>query len=53
MVADEDYLTAATLVEKVQELFFTRQSYIEAMQNSNQRNSIDTIVNLIENTIKK
>ena len=53
MVADEDYLTAATLVEKVQELFFTRQSYIKAMQNSNQRNSIDTIIHLIENTIKK
>lgn len=48
MMADEDYLTAVTLTEKVHELYFTRQSYIDAMQNSNQRDSIDTIINLIE-----
>lgn len=53
MVADEDYLTAVTLTEKVHELYFTRQSYIEAMQNSNQKDSIDTIVGLIENAVKK
>lgn len=47
MVADEDELTPFSLVEKVQELYFTRQSYIEAMQNSGQRNSIQTIVDLI------
>lgn len=48
MVADEEYLTGATLVEKVHELYFTRQSYIDAMQNSSQRNSIDTIIKIIE-----
>lgn len=53
MVADEDYLTGVTLTEKVHELYFTRQSYIEAMQNSNQRNSIDTIVALIESYADK
>lgn len=53
MVADEDYLTAVTLTEKVHELYFTRQSYIDAMQNSNQKDSIDTIVGLIENAIAK
>lgn len=53
MVADEDYLTAVTLTEKVHELYFTRQSYIEAMQNSNQRDSINTIVGLIEDAVKK
>lgn len=53
MVADEDYLTAVTLTEKVHELYFTRQSYIDAMQNSNQRNSIDTIVGLIEEIVKQ
>ena len=53
MMADEDYLTAVTLTEKVHELYFTRQSYIDAMQNSNQRNSIDTIVGLIEEIVKK
>lgn len=47
MVADEDDLTPFSLVEKVHELYFTRQSYIESMQNSGQRNSIQTIVDLI------
>ncbi|MBD5451239.1 MAG: undecaprenyldiphospho-muramoylpentapeptide beta-N-acetylglucosaminyltransferase [Lachnospiraceae bacterium] len=53
MMADEDYLTAVTLTEKVHELYFTRQTYIDAMQNSNQRNSIDTIVGLIEEIVKQ
>ena len=53
MVADEDDLTPYTLVEKVHELYFTRQSFIDAMQNSNQRNSIATIVDLIEKELKK
>lgn len=53
MVADEDDLTAYTLVEKVHELYFTRQSFINAMQNSNQRNSIATIVDLIEKEVNK
>ncbi|MBO5031887.1 MAG: undecaprenyldiphospho-muramoylpentapeptide beta-N-acetylglucosaminyltransferase [Lachnospiraceae bacterium] len=48
MVADEDYLTAVTLTEKVHELYFTRQTYIDAMQNSKIRDSIDTIADLIE-----
>ena len=52
MVADEDYLTATTLVEKVHELYFTRQSYIDAMQNSGQSNSISTIIKLIEEVQK-
>lgn len=53
MMADEDYLTAVTLTEKVHELYFTRQSYIDAMQNSNQRDSIDTIINLIEEVVNQ
>ncbi len=48
MVADEDYLTGITLTEKVHELYFTRQSYIDAMYNSKIRDSIETIVTLIE-----
>lgn len=48
MVADEDDLTPFTLVEKVHELYFTRQSYIEAMQNCGQRDAIDTITKLID-----
>ena len=53
MVADEDYLTAVTLTEKVHELYFTRQSYIDAMQNSNQQDSINTIVRLIEEIVNQ
>ena len=53
MVADEDDLTPYTLVEKVHELYVTRQSFIDAMQNSSQRNSIATIIELIENEVKK
>ena len=52
MVADEDYLTAVTLTEKVHELYFTRQSYIDAMQNSRIKDSTDTIIALIEDTVK-
>ncbi len=51
MVADEDYLTAVTLTEKVHELYFTRQSYVEAMQNSKIKDSIETITALIEETV--
>ncbi len=51
MVADEDYLTAVILTEKIHELYFTRQSYIDAMQNSNFKNSIDTIAALIDETV--
>ena len=47
MVLDEDDLTENLLVEKVHELYFTKQTYIEAMSRSNQLNSIDTILNLI------
>ncbi len=53
MVADEDYLTAVTLTEKIHELYFTRQSYIDAMQNSKMKDSIDTIAALIEETVNQ
>ena len=53
MVTNEDDLTAFSLVEKVHELYFNRHSYIDAMQNCGQRNSIDTIVELIENAANK
>jgi UDP-N-acetylglucosamine--N-acetylmuramyl-(pentapeptide) pyrophosphoryl-undecaprenol N-acetylglucosamine transferase len=48
MVADEDFLTGVILTEKIHELYFTRQEYIEAMHNSKIKNSIDTIVKIIE-----
>lgn len=52
IVIDEDDLTENLLVEKVQELYFTRQTYIDAMSSSNQLNSINTIISLFEETLK-
>lgn len=48
MVLDEDDLTENLLVEKVHEMYFTKQSYIDYMSRSNQLSSIDTILNLIK-----
>ena len=48
MVIDDDLLTPELLAEKVIELYFTRQTYIEAMGRSNQFGSIKTIMKLIE-----
>lgn len=48
IVLDEDDLTENLLVEKVHELYFTKQSYIDSMSKSNQLSSIDTILNLIK-----
>lgn len=51
LIIDEDYLTEDLLVEKAHELYFTRQTYIDAMSRSNQLNSIKTITNLLESTL--
>lgn len=53
LVIDEDYLTEDLLVEKVHELYFTRQTFIEAMSQSNQLNSIRTITDLLEKTSER
>lgn len=50
MVIDDDSLSADLLTEKVLELYFTRQTYIDAMSKSNQLSSIKTVMRLIENT---
>lgn len=52
IVIDEDYLTANVLVEKIQELYANRQSYIDTMSQSKQKDSVDTIISLIEETCK-
>ena len=51
LVIDDDYLTENLLVEKVHELYFTRQTYMDSMSKSNQLNSIRTITDLIEATV--
>lgn len=48
IVIDEDYLTENLLIEKVQELYCSRQSFIDTMKQSGQKDAIDTIVNLIK-----
>ncbi len=48
MVIDDDTLNADLLAEKVIELYFTRQTYIDSMGKSNQFGSIRTIMKLIE-----
>lgn len=48
IVVDEDDLTKKLLVEKIQELYFTRNTYIDAMGRSSQRDAIGTITELIE-----
>ncbi len=51
IVLEEDDITEKLLTDKVHELYFTRQSYIENMEKSNQLGSIETITKLIESVI--
>lgn len=51
MVVSDDDLTESLLVDKIHELYFTRQNYIESMNKSNQLNSIRTIIGLIEELV--
>lgn len=53
IVVDEDDLTKKLLVEKVQELYFTRNTYIDAMSKSSQRDAISTITAMIEDIVAK
>lgn len=48
MVISEDDLSKELLVAKVQELYCNRNTYISAMEESEQSDSIKTIMNLIE-----
>ncbi len=52
VVIDEDYLSPDLLTEKVQELYFTRQTYIDAMGKSQQTNAISTIVRLFDEILE-
>ncbi len=48
IVINEDDLTPELLVDKVHELYFSRQIYYNAMTKSGQMDSIRTIMNLIQ-----
>lgn len=51
IVIDEDDLTNKLFLEKIQELYFNRFTYIDAMKKSSQRDAIGTIIGLIEETV--
>lgn len=53
MVIDDDYLSPDLLTEKVTELYCTRQTYIDAMGRSGQLDSLNAIINLIEEETAK
>lgn len=53
VVLGDDALTPEMLCEKVTELFFERQHYIDAMAKSNQLNAIKTIMSLIMEQVRK
>lgn len=47
LVIDDDDLADSVLVEKIHEVYFSRQIYIDAMEKSGQSDSIQTIMDLI------
>ncbi|MCR5718988.1 MAG: undecaprenyldiphospho-muramoylpentapeptide beta-N-acetylglucosaminyltransferase [Lachnospiraceae bacterium] len=47
IVVDEDDMTTDLLVDKVHELYFSRNSYLDAMDQSGQLDSIKTIMEII------
>ncbi len=53
MVINEDDLTTNDLVDKIHELYFTRQTFADAMSKSGQMDSITTIMSLITEATTK
>lgn len=53
MVIGDDDLSPDLLVEKVTELYFTRQTFLDAMGKSHQLGAITTITDLIEETVSQ
>lgn len=53
MVLEEEDLSKDTLLDSVQKLYNDRGTFIDAMRNSNQEDSIQTIIQLIENVSLK
>ena len=51
MVLEEEELSEETLVSSVHTLYERRGTFIDAMRDSGQHNSIDTIINLIEEAV--
>ena len=51
IVLEEESLTKEELLNSIMTLYKDRNSYIDAMKNSPQQNSIDTIIDLIEDAV--
>lgn len=52
-VLEEEELTNTTLLEAIEHVFRKKSSYIEAMEQSSTRNSIGTIIGLIQDASEK
>ena len=48
MVLEEEELTKESLLEAVRRLYDNRNTYMDAMRDSRQQDSIDTIIGLVE-----
>lgn len=53
MVINDDDLSPELLAEKITELYFTRQTFLDAMGKSNQLGAIGAITNLIEQVVSE
>lgn len=53
VVLEEEALNKEELLNSIMSLYKNRTSYIDAMKNSPQQNSIDTIIDLIETAVNK
>ena len=53
MVIEEENLSDVVLLKAIQELFQSRDKYIDAMSRSKQFNSVETVVQLIEEAARK
>lgn len=51
IVLEEEEVTKETLLEAVNKLYNNRNTYMEAMRNSGQQDSINTIINLIQESM--
>ena len=48
MILEEEELTKESLLEAVRRLYDNRSSYMDAMRDTRQQDSIDTIIGLVE-----
>lgn len=52
IVLEEEELNHDVLLKAITDLYQNRETYIQAMKNSPQQNSIDTIIDLIESVVR-